>query len=317
MEQTIKIGVSSCLLGKEVRYNGGHSHDRYITGTLGQYFTFVGVCPEVEAGFGIPRETLRLVGDPESPRLLTSKTRQDYTDTMLNWARTRVKELEKENLCGFIFKSKSPSSGMERVKVYTEKGFPGSNKGVGLFARAFMASFPLIPVEEEGRLHDAALRENFIERIFALKRWREFLGRNQTRGKLVSFHTQHKLLISSHSPKHASILGKLVAEAKNIPAVELYSQYQTLFTEALRLKTTIKKNINVLQHMMGYFKKQLSADEKRELLETIELYRNEYIPLIVPVTLLKHYVRKYDQPYLKEQLYLNPHPIDLKLRNHA
>jgi uncharacterized protein YbgA (DUF1722 family)/uncharacterized protein YbbK (DUF523 family) len=317
MEQTIKIGVSSCLLGKEVRYNGGHSHDRYITGTLGQYFTFVDVCPEVEAGFGIPRETLRLVGDPESPRLLTSKTRKDYTDTMLNWARTRVRELEKENLCGFIFKSKSPSSGMERVKIYTEKGFPGSNKGVGLFARAFMANFPLIPVEEEGRLHDAVLRENFIERIFALKRWRQVAEEKKSRGAIVAFHTEHKLQIMSHSQQSYRDMGHLVARIKDIPLDLMYSQYEAMFMQALALKATVKKNVNVLQHMAGYFKKLLSKDEKKELQEIIEQYHQNYTPLIVPITLVNHYVRKYGQEYLKKQYYLNPHPIELKLRNRA
>ncbi|MCG6917092.1 MAG: DUF523 and DUF1722 domain-containing protein [Deltaproteobacteria bacterium] len=316
MEDKIRLGISTCLLGENVRYDGGHKRDRFIIETLGQFVEFVPVCPEVECGLPIPRESMHLVGNPESPRLVTTRTKIDHTERMVNWARRRVGELERENLCGFVFKSNSPSSGMERVRVYNEKGVP-QKTGVGMFARAFMDHFPLIPVEEDGRLHDIRLRENFIERIFALKRWRELLGHNQTRGKLVNFHTQHKLLILSHSQKHARILGKLVAEAKSIPAEELYTQYQMLFMEALLLKTTIKKNINVLQHMMGYFKKQLSTDEKRELLETIELYRNEYVPLIVPVTLLKHYVRKYDQPYLKEQLYLNPHPIELKLRNHA
>jgi uncharacterized protein YbgA (DUF1722 family)/uncharacterized protein YbbK (DUF523 family) len=316
MEDKIRLGISTCLLGENVRYDGGHKRDRFIIETLGQFVEFVPVCPEVECGLPVPRESMHLTGNPESPRLVTTRTRVDHTDRMLHWARKRVRELERENLCGFVFKSNSPSSGMERVRVYNEKGMP-QKIGVGMFARAFMDHFPLIPVEEDGRLHDIRLRENFIERIFALKRWRELLDRNQTRGKLVKFHTQHKLLIMSHSQKHSRILGKLVAEAKNTPAKELYGNYQMLFMEALRLKTTIKKNVNVLQHMMGYFKKQLSADEKRELLETIEQYRNEYIPLIVPVTLLKHYVRKYAQPYLKEQLYLNPHPIELKLRNHA
>ncbi|KPJ99332.1 MAG: hypothetical protein AMJ60_05410 [Desulfobacterales bacterium SG8_35] len=317
MEQTIKIGVSSCLLGKEVRYNGGHSHDRYITGTLGQYFTFVDVCPEVEAGFGIPRETLRLVGDPESPRLLTSRTGKDFTDTMLKWAQKRVQELAQENLCGFIFKSKSPSSGMERVKVYTEQGFPGSNKGVGLFARAFMASFPLVPVEEEGRLHDAALRENFIERIFALKRWRRVVEEKKDRGSIVAFHTEHKLQIMSHSQQHYREMGRLVARVKEIPLGSLYEQYEAMLMQALALKATVKKNVNVLQHMAGYFKKELSRDEKQELQEVIEQYHRNYTPLIVPVTLINHYVRKYDQEYLKNQSYLNPHPIELKLRNRA
>ena len=316
MEAKVRLGISTCLLGENVRYDGGHKRDRFIIETLGQFVEFVPVCPEVECGLPIPRESMHLAGDPESPRLVTTRTRIDHTERMVNWARKRVRELEKENLCGFIFKSNSPSSGMERVKIYEEHGRV-QKIGVGMFARAFMDHFPLLPVEEDGRLHDIRLRENFIERIFALKRWRELLDSNQRRGKLVAFHTQHKLLIMSHSQKHSRILGKLVAEAKKIPAEQLYSQYQMLFMEALRLKTTIKKNINVLQHMMGYFKKQLSADEKRELLETIDQYRNEYIPLIVPVTLIMHYVRKYDQTYLKEQLYLNPHPIELKLRNHA
>ena len=316
MEDKIRLGISTCLLGENVRYDGGHKRDRFIIDTLGEFVEFVPVCPEVECGLPVPRESMHLVGDPESPRLVTTRTKIDHTERMVNWARKRLGELEKENLCGFIFKSNSPSSGMERVKVYNERGM-ALKTGIGMFARVFMDHFPLIPVEEDGRLHDIKLRENFIERIFALKRWRELLGHHQSRGKLVAFHTEHKLLILSHSQKHSRILGKLVAEAKKIPAEQLYSQYEVIFTEALRLKTTIKKNINVLQHMMGYFKKQLSADEKRELLETIDQYRGEYIPLIVPVTLIKHYVRKYDQPYLKQQLYLNPHPIELKLRNHA
>jgi uncharacterized protein YbgA (DUF1722 family)/uncharacterized protein YbbK (DUF523 family) len=317
MDNTIKIGVSACLLGKEVRYNGGHSHDRYITDILGHYFSFVGICPEVEAGFGIPRETLRLVGDPEEPRLLTSKTGKDFTDIMRNWAQKRVRELEKENLCGFIFKSKSPSSGMERVKVYTKKGFPGSNKGIGLFARAFMEHFPLLPVEEEGRLHDSALRENFIERIFALKRWRQIAEGEKNRGNIIAFHTEHKLQIMSHSQKHYRDMGRLVARVKDISLESFYEQYEALFMQALSLKATVKKNVNVLQHMAGYFKKMLSRDEKQELQDVIEQYRFFYTPLIVPITLINHYVRKYDQEYLKKQYYLNPHPIELKLRNRA
>ena len=316
MEDKIRLGISTCLLGENVRYDGGHKRDRFIIETLGQFVEFVPVCPEVECGLPVPRESMHLAGDPQSPRLVTTRSKIDHTERMVHWARKRVGELEKENLCGFVFKSNSPSSGMERVKIYNEHGI-AQKTGVGMFARAFMDHFPLIPVEEDGRLHDIRLRENFIELIFALKRWRELPDHHRSRGKLVTFHTQHKLLILSHSQKHSTILGKLVAEAKNIPAEQLYSQYQMFFMEALRLKTTIKKNINVLQHMMGYFKRQLSADEKQEILETIDQYRSEYIPLIVPLTLIKHYVRKYDQTYLKQQLYLNPHPLELKLRNHA
>ena len=313
-EKKIRIGVSSCLLGKEVRYNGGHSHDRYITEILGKYFTFIDVCPEVEAGFGIPRETLRLAGDPEAPRLVTTKTGIDMTDRMATWINKRVAELEKEDLCGFIFKKGSPSSGMERVRVYTEKGMP-SRRGSGMFAKAFMERFPLVPVEEEGRLNDPVLRENFIERIFAFRRWRQVAEERKSRGRIVSFHTAHKLQIMSHSVNHYREMGRLVAQAKKLGSSELYEKYETLFMEALSLKATVKKNVNVLQHMAGYFKKQLSSDEKQELQEVISQYHGEYLPLIVPVTLVNHYVRKYDQGYLENQFYLHPHPIELKLRN--
>jgi len=314
--EKIKLGISTCLLGKNVRYDGGHKLDRFLTDTLGQYVEYVPVCPEVECGLPIPRESMHLEGDPDSPRLVTIRTKQDMTDRMVQWARNRIIDLEKEDLCGFIFKSDSPSSGMERVKVYNEKGIP-LKKGVGMFARIFMEHFPLLPVEDEGRLHDPGLRENFIERIFALKRWRAVLQSKESRGNVVDFHTKHKLLILSHSPKHYQMMGMLVAKAKALPIKELYQQYQTILMEALRSKTTSKKNSNVLMHMMGYFREQLSGDEKRELLEVMEAYRKGYTPLIVPVTLIQHYVRKYEQPYLKEQIYLNPHPLELQLRNHV
>ncbi len=314
--EKIKLGISACLLGENVRYDGGHKLDRFLRDTLGQYVKYVPVCPEVECGLPIPREAMHLEGNLEAPRLVTSRTRQDMTDRMVNWATKKVTELEKEDLCGFIFKSDSPSSGLERVRVYNEKGMP-VKKGVGLFAKIFMEHFPLFPVEDEGRLHDPKLRENFIERIFTLKRWREMLTQKESPRNLIEFHTKHKLLILSHSPQHYQILGNLVAKAKELPLKELYRQYQNLLMEALKLKTTPKKNANVLMHMLGYFKEQLSSDEKQEVLEVIESYRKEYIPLIVPVTLLKHYVRKYDQPYLKQQVYLNPHPRELQLRNHV
>jgi uncharacterized protein YbgA (DUF1722 family)/uncharacterized protein YbbK (DUF523 family) len=314
--EKVKLGISTCLLGDNVRYDGGYKLDRFLTDTLGKYVEYVPVCPEVECGLPIPREAMHLEGNPDSPRLVTTHTKQDMTDRMIRWAQKRVAELKREDLCGFIFKSDSPTSGMERVRVYIEKGMP-VKKGVGMFARIFMEHFPLLPVEDEERLHDPDLRENFIERIFTLKRWREALAKKEGRGVVVDFHTVHKILILSHSPKHYQMMGKLVAKAKEIPTKELYQQYQAILMEALQLKTTPKKNTNVLQHMMGYFKEQLSSDEKKELLEVIDHYRQEYIPLIVPVTLIQHYVRKYDQPYLKKQTYLNPHPLELQLRNHV
>ena len=304
------------MLGNSVRYDGGHKLDHFLTDTLGRYVEYVPVCPEVECGMPIPRESMRLEGDAESPRLITTRTKIDKTDQMSGWAKRRVAELEKEGLMGFIFKSDSPSSGMERVKVYNQSGM-ASRKGIGMFARAFMEHFPFLPVEEEGRLHDPAIRENFVERIFALARWREVLAGNAGRGDLVEFHSKHKLLILAHSTGHYQDMGRLVSRVKQMPLQKVFEEYQKLLMEALRLKATAKKNANVLMHMAGYFKHQISAGEKIELNEVLDMYRKGMIPLIVPITLLKHYVRKYDQPYLRDQYYLNPHPLELQLRNHV
>jgi uncharacterized protein YbgA (DUF1722 family)/uncharacterized protein YbbK (DUF523 family) len=316
MEKKIRLGVSACLLGEKVRFDGGHKLDRFLTETLGQYVDYIPVCPEVECGMTVPRESMHLEGDPESPRLVTTKTKIDKTRQMLDWARARVGQLESEDLSGFIFKSDSPSSGMERVKVYDEHGMP-AKKGIGLFARAFMDHFPLLPVEEEGRLHDPALRENFVERVFALARWREAMEKKRSGGGLVEFHTKHKLLILAHSTEDYRELGRLVARVKQVPLSGLLEEYQKRLLEALKRKATPRKHANVLMHILGYFKDQLSAEEKAELLEIIELHRKEVLPLIVPVTLINHYVRKYRQPYLAGQYYLNPHPIELQLRNHV
>lgn len=312
----IRIGISSCLLGNPVRYDGAAKQDHFLTDTLGRFVEYVPVCPEAEYGLGIPREPMRLVGDPASPRLVTIRTGIDHTEGMIRWSQKRAEELDSEELCGFIFKSRSPSSGMERVKVYGEKGSP-VYKGVGLFAAVFMKRFPLLPVEDEGRLQDPRLRENFIERIFTMKRWRDLLNGEEGRGGLVNFHSRHKLLLLSHSTRHYRAMGKLVARLKEAPLEDLESEYGILLAEAMSLKATPAKHVNVLQHIMGYFKNQLSADEKQEMLGVIEAYRQGRVPLIVPVTLLNHYVRKYDQPYLKEQHYLNPHPLELGLRNHV
>jgi uncharacterized protein YbgA (DUF1722 family)/uncharacterized protein YbbK (DUF523 family) len=318
MEEKIKLGISSCLLGEKVRYNGGHTLDRFLVDVLGQYVDYVPVCPEVVIGLSIPREALRLVKYPgdETPRLVTQKTGIDYTDRMLTWAGSRLERLEKEELCGYIFKSKSPSSGMERIKVYNEKG-TAQRDGVGMFARAFMERFPLMPVEDEGRLNDIGLRENFIVRVFTYHRWRKVLKGPRTINAVVNFHTKNKLLFMAHHPEMARQLGKLPAKAKEIAPEEFFANYESLMMKLMTYKSTVRKNANVLYHMMGYFKRQLHPDEKQELLEVIEQYRLGYYPLVVPLTLLKHYVRKYDQPYLKEQHYLNPHPVELKLRNHA
>ena len=316
MQEKIKIGISSCLLGEQVRYDGGHKRDRYLTDILGKYVQWVPVCPEVECGLPIPREAMRLVGEPEAARLVTRKTGVDHTARMSKWATKRLKELEGSALCGFIFKSKSPSSGYKGVKVYSESGMP-SRKGRGLFAGAFVDRFPLIPVEDEGRLNDPKLRENFIERVFVFRRWKDFLNERHDWGGLVSFHTDHKLLLMSHSQKHYSMLGRFVAQAKKGKKEEVFSQYIDKFMEGLKFVATVKKHTNVLMHILGYFKKELSSDEKAELLDLIEHYHKGLIPLVAPLTLINHYVRKYEEPYLKKQHYLNPHPGELMLRNHV
>jgi uncharacterized protein YbgA (DUF1722 family)/uncharacterized protein YbbK (DUF523 family) len=312
----IKLGISSCLLGNPVRYDGGHKLEHFLTDTLGQYVEWVPVCPEVECGLPVPREAMHLVGDPEDPRLVTIRTKVDHSARMKTWAKKKVAELKKAGLCGFVFKSRSPSSGMRGVKIYTEEGIPNTT-GSGLFAKAFMQTFPLLPVEDEGRLHDPGLRENFIERVFVYQRWQEYMREDASIGGLVVFHTEHKLLLMSHSQKHYTTLGKLVAAPKKVRRDELHSRYLGTLLEGLGFMATVKKNTNVLQHMAGYFKDKLSEDEKKELQDVITNYHRELVPLVVPITLLQHYVRKYNVEYLMQQAYLNPHPLELMLRNHV
>lgn len=316
MHEKIMIGISSCLLGERVRYDGGHKLDHYLKDTLGMYVDWVPVCPEVESGLPVPREAMRLVGDNTAPRLVTVRSGIDYTERMQTWAEKKLTMVARLDLCGFIFKSRSPSSGMRGVKVYGPSGVP-THAGVGIFAKTFMDRFPFIPVEDDGRLHDPALRENFIERVFVFKRWKEMVRAGGRLRDLVSFHTDHKLLILAHSPKHYTLLGRLVAGAKKQERQTLLDEYFTVLMEGLKLLATARKNTNVLQHVAGYFKKQLSSEEKRELMELIEAYHKELIPLIAPMVLLSHYVKKYEEPYLKRQYYLHPHPAELMLRNHV
>jgi uncharacterized protein YbgA (DUF1722 family)/uncharacterized protein YbbK (DUF523 family) len=312
----IRIGISSCLLGQQVRYDGGHKHDRFLTNTLGQYFEWVPVCPEVELGLGIPRETIRLVQIDGGAGLVMQKSGRDLTEEMRDYARERVRQLAREDLGGYILKSDSPSCGMLRVRVYAASGMPTRN-GTGFFARELLEYYPDLPIEEEGRLSDPRLRENWIERVFAYRRLRTLWASRWTIKDLVAFHTEHKLILLSHSPKAFQDLGRLVAGAKGTSRQELRRRYQTEFMAALKILATRGRHANVLQHMAGYFKKQLDEGSRRELLEQIEDYRRGYLPLVVPVTLLKHYVRCFSEPYLEGQIYLNPHPKELALRNHV
>lgn len=313
---TLRLGISRCLLGDEVRFDGGHKRDNFLTDVLGPYVEWIPVCPEVEAGLGTPREAMRLVGDPAHPRLLTIKSGQDHTRSLEKMTTGRLAELGSSDLSGFVFKRGSPSCGLERVRVYTEKGMP-SHTGAGIFARAFAEQFPLIPVEEEGRLCDAPLRENFIERIFCYRRYQDLLEDGVTRQAVVRFHTIHKYLLLAHSVQHYQWLGRLVGQADRYRPRELAVKYGELFMKALAVKATVRKHVNVLQHMLGYFKAHLGAPQKAELLDVINDYHRGLTPLIVPLTLVKHYVHLFDVAYIRDQVYLNPHPKELMLRNHV
>jgi len=314
--EKIRIGVSKCLLGEPVRYDGQHKHDHYITDTLGRYFEFVGVCPEVECGLGVPRESMRLVGEPANPRLVATRSGVDFTARMQAWVARRVVELEKEELYGYIFKSRSPSSGMENVKVYNEKGGV-IGKAPGFFAKGFMAHFPTLPCEDEGRLNDPDLRENFIERVFTLWRFRQAVRASPTLSTLMTFHAQNKLLIQSHHEPLMREMGRELAGLKAREVRAYIPQYEAKLMRALKTLATVRKHTNILQHMLGYLRQDVDEADRKELAGIIQDYRQGLIPLIVPMTMLRHYVFKHGIEYLKDQYYLNPHPLELKLRNHA
>jgi len=311
----IRIGISACLLGQQVRFDGGHKRDAFLTETFGRFVEWVPVCPEVECGLGTPREAMRLVRADRDVRLVTVKTAVDLTPTMRRFARSRVAALAAEDLSGYVLKKDSPSCGLERVKVY-DRG-QSTRSGRGLFAEALVEAFPYLPVEEEGRLADPRLRDNFVERVFAYWRVRGLFARRWTLGELVRFHTAHKLLLLAHSPEAYRRLGRLVARARTMGRRDLERSYVATFMQALATLATARRHTNVLQHIAGYLKNLLDAASKQELGDTIEDYRRGLVPLVVPLTLVRHYVRVYDLTYLSGQLYLEPHPKELMLRNHV
>jgi uncharacterized protein YbgA (DUF1722 family)/uncharacterized protein YbbK (DUF523 family) len=312
----IRLGVSSCLLGEEVRFDGGHKHDRFLTDALGRHVEWVPVCPEVELGLGVPRDTLRLVGTPDAPRLVQAKTGEDLTARMQRYSRERVRELAALELDGYVLKRASPSCGLLRVRVYRDHGVPAAD-GRGLFAEALITALPALPVEEEGRLSDPALRENFIERVFVAARWRIFLRTQPRPRDLVAFHTAHKFAVLAHSPAHYARLGRLVAAARRAFMRATLDEYQALLMEGYAVRATRGRHANVLTHMTGYFKRNLGTDERAELVEVIDEYRRGFVPLVVPLILVKHQVRRLGVRYLADQVYLNPHPKELMLRNHV
>lgn len=313
-ESKIKIGISSCLLGEEVRHDGGHKRNSYITGTLGEWFEFVPLCPEVAIGLGVPRPTIRLVGDADRPRVKGVKDESlDVTDKMEAYGQKMAKRLGGQ-ISGYILKSASPSCGMERVRLYKDNGNFAGKTGVGVYARELMAALPDLPVEEEGRLGDPVLRENFLQRVFVYHRWQQ-VEKSLTPKKLVDFHSRHKLILMAHNQAAARRIGRMVAEAGKDGLAERAREYISEVMTVLTGRATRKGHANVLMHLMGYLKTQLDGDDKAELLEMIERYRTGEVPLVVPLTLLNHHFRRHPHEYVENQHYMEPHPPELKLRN--
>jgi len=311
-----RVAISLCLLGEEVRHDGGHKRARYATDVLAEYFEWAPVCPEVEVGMGIPREPIRLLADGDTVRLVGVRSERDWTGEMAAYSAAKVEELAAMDIDGFILKKDSPSCGMERVKLYNVKGMP-TRDGVGAFARVLLEHMTTLPVEEEGRLNDAGLRENFITRVYTYQRWRALLRDGLTPATLVEFHTRHKLLLMAHSPKHYYEMGPMVAEAGTRDLGELGPEYERLLMRALAKPATTQRQVNTLHHLCGFLKSELDADEKAELLDVIEQYRQGIVPIVAPLTLLRSHLRRISHPWVNQQVYLAPYPRELGLRSHV
>jgi uncharacterized protein YbgA (DUF1722 family)/uncharacterized protein YbbK (DUF523 family) len=311
-----EVGVSACLLGESVRHDGGHKRDRFLTDVLADYFKFLKVCPETAIGRGIPRPAIRLVGDLEQPRARgTSDPSLDVTGRLEEYAGREADSFAR--LSGFILKKDSPSCGMQRVKVYPEQGGPAARNGQGVFARILMERHPLLPVEEEGRLNDPVLRENFINRVYVYHQWRQLFSAGVTAARLIGFHTRHKYLVMAHSQAAYKRMGKMLSDLRSGAVLEELAQcYVAELMSALARRVTRPRHVNVLQHIMGYLKRNIDGGDKAELTASIEAYRRGEVPLVVPVTLFKHYFRRHPDPYIANQIYLQPHPESLGLRNH-
>lgn len=310
----IRIGVSACLLGQKVRYDGGHKHQRLLTDELGMFLTLVPVCPEAEVGMGIPRETVHLDGDHEAPRMVGTRSNEDWTARMNDWSRRRVRELAADDLCGFIFKKGSPSCGVWRVKLFDENGRPRP-RGRGLFAMEYLRRFSLVPVEEEGRLNDARLRENFVERIFAFHRLKTLFATRWNRSEAAAFHAREKCLLMAHSPKHFKEIDRLVADIEEYTPAAFRDTYMPLFMEALAVKATVRRHTITLRHVAGHLRGAVGEAERERIRAVIADYEEGLVPLIVPITLLQHFIDIHQIPYVSDQTYLKPHPKELMLRN--
>jgi uncharacterized protein YbgA (DUF1722 family)/uncharacterized protein YbbK (DUF523 family) len=311
----VRIGISSCLLGEKVRFDGGHKKDDFLANRFGRYVEWVPICPEFEIGLGVPRESLRLVSEGKSIYLIAPRSGLDHTDRMDKWTREYAGRLANRGLCGYVLKRSSPSCGLERVKVYGDSGMP-TREGRGLFAAGLVDQFPNLPMEEEGRLNDPRLRENFVSQVFCYKRWSDLGEYGLTRARIMQFHARHKYLLMSRHQVGARNLGNLIGHAeRSMTARRLGEEYFNAFCKVMRHTPTRRNHTNVLQHLAGYFSERLDSSDRAELSAVIDRYRQEGLPLIVPVTLIRHYVRKFSVEYLNDQVYLDPGPCELNLLN--
>lgn len=309
-----KIGISACLLGAPVRYNAGHKESRWCSRILVEHFEFVPVCPEVAIGLGTPREPIRLVGDKDHTQAVGTVNRDiNVTAPLAAYGEQMAAELT--DLCGYIFMQKSPSCGLERVKIYRDNGAPQREGGRGIYAQAFCARHPDLPVEEEGRLCDPVLRENFLVRVGAYAQWQALLAEGLTRRGLTEFHSRFKYQLMANNPLQYKVLGKLLGSMGRGNAEQIGPQYFSELMQALKRCATRGTHSNVLQHISGYLKRDIDAQDKQELQQLINQYREGIVPLVVPMTLLKHLFRIHPDPYIAQQTYLQPHPENLSLRN--
>lgn len=310
----IRVGISACVLGQPVRFDSGHKISHFVTKELAQFFDFVSVCPEVGMGLPVPRPTIRLMSDEERISLVETKdASQDHTAALLDYSDKKIEQLQEQNLAGYIVCAKSPTCGMERVKVYNVNGGAEKN-GVGLYTQQLMQRMPWLPIEEDGRLNDPVLRENFVARVFCLHDFYQSLGSQPTAGKVVQFHSRYKLLLMAHHPLSYKALGQLVANVSQYSVTDFIEQYRLGLMQALTHRISRKNNTNVLMHIQGYFKRSLTSVQKAELAQVINEYRQGLLPLLAPLTLIRHYLSMYPDPYLEQQRYLQPHPQTLRLR---
>ncbi len=310
----MKIGISTCLLGIQCRYDGQHSKDKFVYDELSKHFEFRSFCPEGQI-YPTPREAIRQVRINGELIIRTTNTKKDVTKEIVDVSKSLVDSISEDELCGYILKSKSPTCGMARVKIYPDGEGQSENVGVGVFAKELMEKFPLLPIEEEGRLSDPWLKENFLMQVFAYKDIFEFMKTQPTFGELVDFHTSYKYLIYSKSHKSYKELGQIVANHEKKTLEEVLALYKQRFLEAIALKGRTSNTYNVLMHIFGYFKKYITKDEKEEILTSLEEFKQHIIPLVAIIKIIKIYVKRFNIEYLEKQKFLTPYPKEMALRS--